>query len=291
MTKTLETLVEDIYGVLDDPAKGIPLNEERLGREFGAILKSRLDVDDGPPEPVDRTGVLRASNLGTPCERQLWYKVNAPDSGERLAPHTRFKFLYGHVLELVVLELAAKAGHNVSGQQTPLAVGEVAGHRDAVIDGIVVDVKSASSFSFDRFRDGLKPSDDKFGYLDQLKFYLKASKDAEDPEVTDYNTGAFLVVDKTHGHICLDVHTFSDEELDKVPEFVYNRLALVKQEDLPPRTFEDLPDGKSGNRKLGTECSYCDFKWRCWPGLKAYAYSGKPRFLTQVVKEPKVEPF
>ena len=56
----------------------------------------------------------------------------------------------------------------------------------------------------------------------------------------------------------------------------------------PNRAFSDVPDGKSGNMKLGTQCSYCEFKKVCWPDLKTYIYSSGPRYLTKVVREPKV---
>jgi len=32
----------------------------------------------------------------------------------------------------------------------------------------------------------------------------------------------------------------------------------------------------------------CDFKYTCWPDVRTFLYSGKPRFLTKVVREPKV---
>jgi hypothetical protein len=43
--------------------------------------------------------------------------------------------------------------------------------------------------------------------------------------------------------------------------------------------------------KLGTGCSYCAFKKHCWPGLRGFAYSGGPRYLTNVVKTPDVPEF
>ena len=42
---------------------------------------------------------------------------------------------------------------------------------DCKIDGIVTDVKSASSFGFKKFKDGQLAIDDPFGYIDQIKAY------------------------------------------------------------------------------------------------------------------------
>jgi hypothetical protein len=40
--------------------------------------------------------------------------------------------------------------------------------------------------------------------------------------------------------------------------------------------------------KLDTGCSYCPHKFNCWPDLKTYYYSTGPRYLTKVVREPRV---
>src|SRR5690606_19057418 len=130
----------------------------------------------------EHEAVLRVSNLGTPCDRRLWFSINHPELAEPLEPHTRLKFLLGDVWEAVLLFLAKIAGHRVEGQQDEISLHGVLGHRDAVIDGTIVDVKSASSFSFDKFENHLKPEDDSFGYLTQINSYLEAAQD--DPIVT-----------------------------------------------------------------------------------------------------------
>jgi len=49
---------------------------------------------------------------------------------------------------------------------------EILGHRDCVIDGCVVDVKSTSSIGFKKFRDGSIKHSDSFGYLDSWMVIL-----------------------------------------------------------------------------------------------------------------------
>ena len=69
---------------------------------------------------------------------------------------------------------------------------------------------------------------------------------------------------------------------------------VVAHDEPPARCHEAVPDGKSGNRKLGINCSYCSHKARCWAdindgqGLRTFIYSTGPRYLTDVVKLPKV---
>ena len=97
-----------------------------------------------------------------------------------------------------------------------LNVHGIRGHRDAVIDGMTVDVKSCSPFAFKKFRDGELRDNDPFGYISQLSSYVYAAKD--DPLVTDKNRGAFLAIDKVNGEICLDVYDFSNELSTKQTE-------------------------------------------------------------------------
>ena len=223
------------------------------------------------------------SNIGTKCDRKLWYTVNAQDKAEPLPPEVRFKFAFGHILEELVLFLAKEAGHSVEGTQDTLEINGVKGHRDAVVDGVVVDVKSASSFAFKKFDNHLTAEQDSFGYLDQLGAYLYASKD--DPKVVHKERAAFIAVDKQLGHITVDVQPNTYKDYDKLVE---QKKAVIALKDPPPKAFSDEPDGKSGNRKLCTECSYCAFKKTCWPELQTYIYSTGPRYLTVVDREPNV---
>lgn len=130
----------------------------------------------------------------------------------------------------------------------------------------------------------MKPETDNFGYLTQLGSYhyagLKAGFDI------DPDRYAFLVFDKQHGHICLDIHQ-ADKNKDW-EAFFQERKNIVNGDTLPPRKYDAVPDGKSGNMKLDTVCSYCDIKHRCWPGLRTFVYSYGPVFLTKVAREPNV---
>lgn len=278
-TKTIDTLIEDILELVD---KGLPedFDDDKvhdLGNSISTVIKHRLT--DRSVRPT-----LRMSNIGKPCERQTYYEIHNSEEAEPLPPQARLKFLFGDILEELLLFLAEASGHTVTGRQDEMEIEGVKGHRDAVIDGVTVDAKSASTFSFKKFQEGNLNSDDPFGYIDQLQSYIHAGQD--DPLVTDKSRGAFLVIDKTLGNICLDIH--------KKKDFPYEALYRHKKEVMagknpPERGFEDVPDGKSGNRKLGMNCSYCAFKDKCWPGLRTFAYSGKPVFLTKVIREPKVQ--
>jgi hypothetical protein len=277
LSKSIKTLVQDIYSLFNGSHK---FNEDHLqtfANNLAYHITTRISNKKSKPE-------LRMSNLGTPCDRKLWYSINTPEDQEELPPQVRFKFLYGDIIEELVLFLAAESGHTVTGTQDTLTINGVVGHRDAVIDGVLVDVKSASSYSFTKFKDHLTKEEDSFGYLDQLGAYLYASQ--EDPLVTNKNIAAFVAVDKTLGHIVVDIQPKTSKDYDKL---VTLKREMLKSTTPPPRAFTDEEDGKSGNRKLCTECSYCPFKTKCWPGTRTYLYSTGPRYLTVVKNEPKVQ--
>lgn len=272
--KSINTLVPDILGLFKSDR--LPVTAESVSSfstQLAKKIATRITEEASKPS-------LRLSNLGSKCTRQLWYKINRSADAEELPPETRMKFLYGDILEEMLLWLAREAGHEVTGEQDNVDLFGVSGHRDAVIDGTVVDVKSASSRSFDKFASGLDPTLDDFGYLTQLDAYLHASND-----VSDTSKGAFLVIDKQLGKVCLDVHAKSNVDY----EIVINRKREILDSPEPPaRAFQAEPDGKSGNMKLPVACSYCPFKKKCWPGYRTFLYSTGPRYLTQVKRLPDV---
>jgi len=235
--------------------------------------------------PQEPRGYLSLSSVGTPCKRKLWYKVNKPKEGESLRPSTLLKFFYGDMIEELILSLAKASGHTVEGEQSKLNVFGVKGHRDAVIDGMTVDVKSCSSYAYKKFKEGKLKDDDPFGYISQLSSYVYAGKD--DPLVTNKTHGAFLAVDKQNGNVCLDVYDFTKELETKGEEI--KEVKSVVEGDIPKEKIDPIPQSKtSSNKKLSMQCSYCDFKYLCWDNLRTFIYSYGPEYLTHVETEPKV---
>jgi len=263
----LDTLVDDIYAVFD--GKEIdPKAAESFGVSLGKMIVSRITER--------KVNTLRLSNLSKPCRRQLWYSINTPELGEKLSGATRIKFLIGDIYEAVIIFLAEVAGHSVTRQQEEVTINGVAGHIDGLIDGELVDVKSASPYSFAKFKNGLKPEDDSFGYLGQLGGYGYG---------LGHKRGHFLAANKVLGTLHVDSHDLPEDDYAKRVDEV---RAVLASNEPPPRGFDDEPEGKSGNRKLCVNCSYCDYKTTCWTGLKVAAYSNGPVFLTKILRQPKV---
>jgi hypothetical protein len=162
-------------------------------------------------------------------------------------------------------------------------VDGVVGHRDCVIDGAIVDVKSSSSRGFQKFKDKTIAQADDFGYLDQLDGYILGSADDDLVRVKD--RGYLLAIDKTLGHMCLYEHRLRARSIrDRIES--YKRIVQLAN---PPECLcETIADGKSGNIKLGTKASYNSYKHCCFPNLRTFLYSSGPVYLTKVVRTPDV---
>ena len=270
--------MSDIEGILVNgiPSDTDPKVIEDFGKQLAKTIAERLVRT--PREPT-----LRMSSIGQPCERKLYYEINESDKAEPLRAETYLKFLFGDLTEELILFLAQLAGHSVEGRQDEQEIEGIKGHWDAVVDGRIVDVKSASTFSFKKFASGNLKDDDPFGYILQIQSYLYAGQ--ENPIVTDKERASFLVFDKSLGHLCLDTH---EKDSTNWSELYNHKKKVVSSETPPERAFEDEPFQKSGNRKLGVNCSYCSFSKTCWPDTRTFLYSFGPVTLTKTVVEPNV---
>jgi hypothetical protein len=281
LAKKIETLVEDIYNLLDENTNHEPSEEnlDWIAEAVKELLRNRLSRRER------EAATLRFSSIGRP-DRQIWYGAHAPEKAERMQPKTYFKFLYGDMIELLLLFLAKESGHEVTHEQFEVSCDGVIGHCDAIIDGITVDAKSASPYSFNKFVNGKFLEDDPFGYIGQIGGYRS---------VLGTERAGFLVANKVHG----DIHFAEVPETalqDASPSDRITHLKGILSSDRePPRCYPDKPEGKSGNRILDVACSYCPFAEYCWrdanggEGLKTYIYSKGPVKFTKIVKAPRVE--
>lgn len=273
----ISTLVEDIYRVLD-PENDHEVNEDNLnafGENLKDLLRTRLRKRDG------NNKALRFSALGKP-DRQQWYKAKGY-AEEALPKKAALKFLYGDIIEQVLLLLAKEAGHSVEQEQAEVEVLGVKGHIDAIIDGVVVDAKSASPLGFKKLRDLTVLQDDDFGYVAQLGGYANV--------LTPGKAAAWLVADKVDGDLCLPMLSADIVAEHKPEPRIQHLQEVLANAEPPPRCFEPVKDGESGNMKLDKGCSYCSFKKECWPTARKFLYSNGPRYLTTVAREPAATVF
>ena len=279
----LDTLVDDIYGQLSKLSEGKEFNLSDADLDFTVDrIKDSLRAWARPSERNSEF-TLRMSNVGRPA-RQLWYEQNLPVETSAHSPSVQIKFLYGHILEEILLMLVRASGHKVTDEQKEVTVKGVKGHIDCKIDGEVVDIKTASKFSFNKFREGRLREDDPFGYMSQLAGYEEAEKSSE---------GGFLVINKESGELCL----YRPEELDKpsINSQIQGVKKALKMATPPPRCYESVPDGKKGNMKINRNCNYCPYKFDCYEdanngtGLRVFKYATGFTYLSHVEVAPRVE--
>jgi hypothetical protein len=279
----ISTLIEDIYSLFgSDKIEVDKRYLDKFSSELTELVNFRLSEER-------KSGGLRLSSIGKP-DRQQWFDVNWKGETEELTPPNLIKFMYGDILEHLLLLFARQAGHTVEFEQVEVEIDGVPGHPDAVIDGVVVDVKSANSWQFDKFEAGDIEAFSKDVFLGGYLYQLAAYVEAINPEAD----GAFLAVDKTLGKLCLFVIPNDVLKQYKIRDRVEHVKKVVQSEEIPPRCYEPKPEGKSGNFVLATGCSYCKHKFHCWSdandgqGLRRFIYSSGPKYFTHVEKEPRV---
>jgi hypothetical protein len=283
--KTIHTLVDDIYKLVKTKRPEQDVDAEAEIENFGEAVKDLMRKEFTNRGNFDARK-LRMSNIGRD-DRYLWNHYNNVGPKEPMQPNNLVKFMYGHLIEEMLLLLVRLSGHTVSHEQAQAEVEGIVGSMDCKIDGVLTDVKSTSSFGFKKFKDATLAFDDPFGYIDQIKGYAKSEGDTE---------VGWLAMDKQNGHLAFLKYDLEDTQApvyEVLKKDIVERIKHVKevvQQPEPPEFCNDpVPDGKSGNMKLPIGCSYCHFKRSCYPDLRTFLYSTGPRFLTEVANEPKVQ--
>ena len=198
--------------------------------------------------------------------------------------------MYGGIIEGLTVSIIRHAGIKIDEEQThvilPVNGVDIPGTLDIVLDGKVWDIKSASSYAFkEKFTSyEALAAQDTFGYLCQLYGYSKAR---------GLPPGGWIVIDKSSG--CIKVLPVPDNwqpEMDRCLSIIENNVKILSTKEEFKRCFEALDEKFqkrfTGNKILGTECSFCKYRYSCWPELKylpnpnSKAYERTYRYYTQI---------
>jgi len=301
----IETLVDDIYGALNKLNEGEEIvDSDTLDKyidiacnNIGNALRNQLKPRTGERKPK----TLYASEAGKPCHRAVWYSING-ESKEPLPPEVKIKFMQGDLLEGDLLEellalLSRVGGHEVTDEQKRIKIElpndwVISGKMDYKIDGVIVDAKSASNYAFNKFADGSlkEPGNDAFGYMAQLANYVVHEGEVE-------NDAGFLAINKQSCELVL----FQPDPMDLMAAMPDHQAMVDDLESPigPDREYHDESDGSYGNRILGGECGWCDYKQVCWAdsnrgkGLRSFwkkEWNGyKLKHYTHVAREPRLK--
>lgn len=266
--KSIDRLIGDIYKYL----KGYPEVSPEAASELALNLSRVI---------TEKLSHYRSPSLSMSCighqPRKLNLELHKP---AKVSGRDRLRFLYGDIIETLVLWLAKQAGHTVSDEQREVTLEGVKGHIDAIIDGVLVDLKSCSPYGYKKFDKGTLPENDPFGYLAQISGYKTCTKKKR---------CGFLAVDKVSGDMCFYE---PDPDMDLPdPKAVIERAkkaAKSKALDLPACEAPVKAD-KSGNMKLSLGCKLCAYRDKCWPDARVFQYSSGPEYFVKVVKAPRVK--
>lgn len=216
---------------------------------------------------------LRMSNIGRAlCQLQMEKK------GTQRVPKREKQqssiFASGHMAEAWLMMIMRGAGVPIVAEQADvklhIAGDDINGTLDVTIDytgndEIVWDIKSASDYSFSKFKDGYGSvaDNDGFGYVGQGFMYSKA-----------YGKpfGGWIVINKNNGEICVcEAPLVQDTEMELA--FSASEKTKIALDTNAPfvRYFEEEEEKfkkkLTGNKKLCFNCVWCDFKDACWDGL------------------------
>ncbi len=273
--KNIDTLLDDIDSLF---INGHKFNENNLNN-FLKNLKELL-IDRFEPKP-DEGPKIRMSMLGTP-NRKAWFIFH------RHSPRTKvadLKFLYGDIIEQLMLLLSKEAGHTVEDEQKEIEIDGIKGHIDARIDGWVIDLKTASSNAFKKFFGGTLAQNDSFGYIAQISAYMHWFRTT---------LGGFFAINKETGEkTLLKVDAIDTINAPLRIKEIKEVIALTT----PPteKCYQPVDYGKSGNKALHKNCTYCPFRYECWSecnggkGLRRFAYASDVVEFTDVVNTPRVD--
>jgi hypothetical protein len=228
----------------------------------------------------DNTFRLRMSNIGRDyCK--LWFDKNEPESAIPRSTNFVINMMIGDIVEAVFKGLLVQSGVSFSnGEDVSMDLGEgvvINGTPDLILDGKVDDIKSASPWSYtNKFKDfATLAESDSFGYVAQLGGYAKAA---------GVKPGGWWVINKATGEF--KYVSAGDIDAEEVAE---NTRALAAQlaENKFERCYEPIEETyrkkPTGNLILGKECGWCDYRYKCWPGLQEI-----PSLVSQAEEKPMV---
>jgi len=203
--------------------------------------------------------VLRASRIGHPCNRNLWYLVNG--ATEETNEKSKRILELGKILEPVIINWLRNDGWKVrrnpidesnDGISLSISVngGSISAHPDCLISKddseiILADIKTMHDMSFRRLkREGTVKAFP--NYADQLTIYAQAMKNS------GFNVDKLAIValnkNDCDGHI--DFFDFEPERFEALKQRAENIFAS-----------DDAPD--KGERFQDWCCSYCGFNSIC----------------------------
>ena len=205
------------------------------------------------------TKILRASTVGFPCDRHLWY---AAEGYEPLRDTRTLRiFDVGTALEPLVVEWLREDGwkivfYNQGSQNSEIehviAIigGEIRGHFDAIVfrpdvGNVLIDIKTMNDRAFTHWK-RLGTEEKSPQYLDQLHVYGAAALS----EGLSLDGLGIVAVNKNNSDMKIELLDYSIEKMAEIRDRAERIFAL-----------EEAP--APGRRMESWVCPYCSYRHIC----------------------------
>jgi hypothetical protein len=261
----MSSILHKVQSYLESVSKNpVPISEE-LVQEFGEACKNALRKQFTYKEDVKFEP--RMSNIGRPlCQLQMEAKGI---KGEGMPYNAKMRNTFGDLIEALAIFVLKSAGVKIDSEQKEVEYKfeneSIKGRLDVEIDNKIWDIKSASPFAFEKkfgeaggFNEVVK--DDSFGYASQGFLYAESERKS---------FGGWIAINKSTGEwaICETPQLDTEYKNIAIKTAIDNYNALKTNAPFK-RCFEDIVEtfrGKpTGNKILGTACSFCPYKLPCW---------------------------
>ena len=238
---------------------------DKLVEEFGEACKSALRKQFA--EERRSKFEPRMSNIGRPlCQLQMESK-NVKGEGQPY--NVKMRNTFGDLIEALAIFVLKSSGVVIEDEQKNVKYkfgeSDIKGRLDVTIDKKVWDIKSASPYSFEKkfgtlggFEEVVK--DDAFGYASQGYLYSASE---------NIPFGGWIVINKSTGEwtVC-ETPLADDQYREKALDDAEKNLKALKNNEPFKRCYNDIEETfrtkKTGNKVLGTVCSFCPYKLPCW---------------------------
>ena len=261
----MNSILHKVQLYLDKATKDTVKVDSKLVEEFGEACKNALLKQFSEPRKENKSP--RMSSIGRPlCQLQMEAKGI---KGEGAPYNSKMRNTFGDLIEALAIFVMKSAGVNIEDEHKKVQYEKdgtiIDGEYDTKIDQKIWDIKSASPYSFEKkFGESggfeAVAEDDAFGYVPQGYLYSESLK---------LPFGGWIVINKSTGEWTVCETPIADSEYrSKALSLAINNAKALENDEPFKKCYEDIEETfrgkKTGNRVLGTVCSFCPYKHPCW---------------------------
>jgi len=203
--------------------------------------------------------VNRASEIGHPCYRYLYFLRTAWDQAQLPTYKQQLVFDEGKLQEKAVLRLLEDAGFDIVATQRPYEIKELklVGHIDAVVfinkSFFPIEIKSMSPFFFESLHTVKDFLNHKYAHIRKIPFQLQAYL-----MLAKLKEAVLLLKNRSSGEL-KEIVVTQDEKMQNEIRVKCQTINDLVEKQVAPEIHEEFDE---------TICSMCRFAHICLPDVK-----------------------